>query len=143
MGLKEVAQFRKQILGMTPAALLRVIKEKFDLGHNDAEFEEDMMGGLYTAVSERPSIAGAICPELARSGDYRLVHIFMDLLHDLWRYDKKLMVTLLKEVQGSKNNELLRLVSEELDFYVGKEGRRKDQKFADFLITSKLHTPRR
>ena len=111
-------EFRKQqILRKTSSELLILIRDKFDVGQSDEEFETDMLEGLHAAVSQRPSIAVAICPALVESGELRLIRIFLELMPNLWSQNRNLMLRLLKQAQHITDPEIVGVIADMLGYY--------------------------
>lgn len=119
MGRKEVAFRKQQILRMTVPQLAKLVIDKFDSGTNDQSFEEDMRGGLYEALRERPELAAGIAPSLVQD-DERLMRIFLELLCDIWMHDEALMIKLLKKAKQIRNKRIQSLIDDMIWSY--KEG---------------------
>ena len=74
------------------------------------------MEGLYAAVRERPELAAGIAPDLVRD-DERLMRIFLEILLEVWTYDERVAIKLLKRAKQIRNKRIQNLIDEMITLY--------------------------
>lgn len=128
--------FKQQILQMDPNKLRKIILTKFNIGQDD-EFEVHMQNGLRAAIAEQSALAHSICPWLIRSGEYRLVEVFTEILPGLWPKETKLLKDLVEEAKRLPDESQRKLVANMLATY-REDASHIGPKFAKFLRDEKL-----
>lgn len=128
-----VKALKEQILRTHPSKLKKVIQEKFVVDREGLFSVHWLTDALAAAIRERPSIADAICPWLAKSNDYDLMPILVEILPALWPYRAELLLKVLDDALRSKDRNIQKLLKNTLSIYKDLD-QDFDEGFRRFLI---------